>query len=121
MDVQLEEWRTGWIFMKISMIMFVIFDFRINQGKFSLGGKEYQLAINNGLNHLHGGIDGFNKKLWRPKIIQKGKSTGIEFYYLSPDGEENYPGNVEVKFKNKFTNILLNFFITGIYKVFINN
>ena len=103
------------------MILFVMLYFRINQGKFSLGGNEYQLAINNGLNHLHGGIDGFNKKIWKPKIIQKGDSTGIEFHYLSPDGEENYPGNVEVKFKNKLIYILLNLIIIGICKIFINN
>lgn len=71
---------------------------RIKDGKFTLDGKEYQLAANNDPGgipcHLHGGLTGFDKVLW------KGAPTadnGVEFTYLSKDGEEGYPGNLTVK------------------------
>jgi aldose 1-epimerase len=70
---------------------------RIAKGKFELDGKTYQLAINNGENHLHGGLKGFDKKIWDAKEYREGNETGIELNYTSPDGEENYPGNLEVK------------------------
>jgi len=63
---------------------------RTAKGKFSLGGKEYNLSINNGENHLHGGTNGFDKKLWEPNV--EGKR--ITFSYVSRDGEEGYPGEV---------------------------
>ncbi len=67
---------------------------RIKSGKFLIDGVEYQVALNdNGINHLHGGIKGFNAKLWNAEIIEK----GLELTYFSKDGEENYPGNVNVK------------------------
>ncbi|MGE5496997.1 MAG: aldose epimerase family protein [Syntrophothermus sp.] len=71
---------------------------RIGKGKFSLDGKEYQLAINNGANHLHGGKAGFDKKLWtieKTEMTQEGPSVTMS--YLSPDGEENYPAAVKIK------------------------
>ena len=68
---------------------------RIAKGKFSLDGEEYQLATNNGPNHLHGGIKGFDKHVWKSKIIEVG--TGVEFTRKSPDGEEGYPGNLSCK------------------------
>lgn len=67
---------------------------RIAKGKFSLGGKEYTLATNNGTNHLHGGKKGFHTVVWDAK--QTDKQT-LELSYLSPDGEEGYPGNLHVK------------------------
>ena len=68
---------------------------RIRKGKFSLLGKEYQLAKNNGENHLHGGIIGYNDVVWDANF-DKDKSN-LELTYLSKDGEENYPGNVSLK------------------------
>ena len=65
---------------------------RIKDGKFTLDGKEYQLAVNNGTNHLHGGNIGYNEKVW--DVLEATEST-LKLRYLSPDGEENYPGNLE--------------------------
>lgn len=67
---------------------------RISHGKLVLEGKEYQLAINNGPNHLHGGIVGFDKKVW--DVVNASQSKLI-LAYLSKDGEENYPGNLKVQ------------------------
>lgn len=66
---------------------------RIAKGKFTLDGKEYTLAINNGPNHLHGGIKGFNAVVWDVKEIS---DNSIKLFYLSVDGEEGYPGNLSV-------------------------
>lgn len=70
---------------------------RIKDGKFTLEGKEYSLATNNDPGgipcHLHGGIKGFDKVVWSGKVIK----DGVEFSYLSKDGEEGYPGNLSVK------------------------
>lgn len=66
---------------------------RIKNGHFTLNGKEYQLAVNNNGNHLHGGVFGFNRKLWQAEFIP----NGISFSCLSPEGEESYPGNLDVK------------------------
>uniref|UniRef100_A0A8D1AJ55 Galactose mutarotase n=2 Tax=Sus scrofa TaxID=9823 RepID=A0A8D1AJ55_PIG len=65
---------------------------RIAKGTFTLDGKEYKLAINNGPNSLHGGVRGFDKVLWTPRVL----SNGIEFSRVSPDGEEGYPGELKV-------------------------
>jgi len=70
---------------------------RIAKGKFTLDGKEYKLAVNNGPNHLHGGKKGFDKVVWDAKpLAATGSEQGIEFHYLSKDGEEGYPGNLDV-------------------------
>src|SRR3989339_1839380 len=66
---------------------------RIGKGKFKLGGKEYQLSINNGENHLHGGTNGFNKKVW---TVLDASAQSISLKYISQDGEEGYPGTVEL-------------------------
>ena len=66
---------------------------RIKDGKFTLDGKEYTLAINNGPNHLHGGLVGFNMRVWEVKSTSENK---IVLRYFSPDGEEGYPGNLYV-------------------------
>ena len=63
---------------------------RIARGRFVLNSIEYSLAINNGPNHLHGGLKGFDKVVWQARQID----DGIQLSYLSKDGEENYPGNV---------------------------
>lgn len=65
---------------------------RIAKGKFELGGKKYELPINNGPNHLHGGPDGFQNQVWDSR---KSKG-GVEFIYVSKDGEAGYPGNLKV-------------------------
>ncbi len=67
---------------------------RIEKGKFTLKGKEYTLAVNNGPNHLHGGLKGFSHKLWSARDID---NNTIEFSLVSPDGEEGYPGNLDVQ------------------------
>lgn len=65
---------------------------RIARGKFSLNGVEYQLAQNNGANHLHGGNKGFDKRVWSATETE----SGLRLEYFSKDGEENYPGNLNV-------------------------
>lgn len=67
---------------------------RIAKGKFTLNGKQYNLATNNSPNHLHGGKKGFNAQVWDAKQVD---DHTIEFSRLSPDGEEGYPGNLKVK------------------------
>jgi aldose 1-epimerase len=66
---------------------------RIGKGKFTLDGKEYKLATNNGPNSLHGGVKGFDKVMWTPTLT-RGNSSTITLTYRSPDGEEGYPGNL---------------------------
>ncbi len=70
---------------------------RIAKAKFILHEKEYQLAVNNGENTLHGGNVGFDKKIWKTKTIKTSKDLSLEMKYISPDGEEGYPGNLSVK------------------------
>ncbi|MCF6270833.1 MAG: galactose mutarotase [Melioribacteraceae bacterium] len=67
---------------------------RVANGKFSIDGKEYQLSINNGANHLHGGIKGFNRVVWDASIKETDEGLVLELTYLSKDGEEGYPGNL---------------------------
>lgn len=67
---------------------------RIAKGKFGLDGKSYQLAINNGPNHLHGGVMGFDKRVWKGESVTSGAGPGVKFTRLSHDGEEGYPGNL---------------------------
>ncbi len=69
---------------------------RIGEGKFTLEGKNYSLAINNGPNHLHGGLIGFDRKLWLAEMIESAENVGVKLSYLSPDQEEGYPGNLQV-------------------------
>lgn len=64
---------------------------RIKEGRFTLNQKEYQLAKNNGKNHLHGGEEGFNKKVFSYEFL----ADGVHFFRVSPDGEEGYPGELE--------------------------
>jgi len=68
---------------------------RIAKGKFTLDGKEYTLATNDGANHLHGGLKGFDKVLWKGEAVRDSSGVGVRFSYLSRDGEEGYPGNLE--------------------------
>ena len=68
---------------------------RIGQGTFKIDGKTYQLALNNGPNNLHGGLSGFNRKIW---TIESLNTTKITLRLVSPDCEEGYPGNLIVHF-----------------------
>ena len=77
---------------------------RIAKGKFSLNGKSYQLAINNGVNALHGGVQGFDKKIWKATSFENTKSVGVLLSGVSPDGEEGYPGNLKVTVKYELNN-----------------
>lgn len=69
---------------------------RIGKGRFTLEGKTYQLALNdNGINHLHGGNVGYNAKVW--DVVEKdGDEPALEMHILSPDGDEGYPGNLDL-------------------------
>lgn len=67
---------------------------RIAKGHFELDGKAYQMATNNGPNHLHGGIRGFDKQVWTARTEMTPKGPAIHLGLLSPDGQENYPGNL---------------------------
>jgi aldose 1-epimerase len=66
---------------------------RIGKGKFTLKGKDYKLAVNNGPNHLHGGLTGFSMVVWD---VIRSSPDQVELFYLSKDGEEGYPGNLRV-------------------------
>jgi aldose 1-epimerase len=70
---------------------------RIANGKFKIGEHEYTLATNNGPNHLHGGNIGFDAVMWQAEEIKTDAAVGIKFSYTSADGEEGYPGKVDVK------------------------
>ena len=69
---------------------------RIAKGEFTLDGKTYKLAINNGPNSLHGGLKGFDKKVWKAKDVSGPAGPAVELSYLSANGEEGYPGNLSV-------------------------
>ncbi len=72
---------------------------RIAKGKFSLNGKDYNLAVNNGPNALHGGIKGFDKHIWNVIEVVGSDFAGLIFTRTSPDGEEGFPGNLQVEVK----------------------
>lgn len=67
---------------------------RVAKGKFTLEGKEYTLAINNGPNHLHGGLKGYDKVVWKAQPIETADGPSLRLMYVSPDGEEGYPGTL---------------------------
>lgn len=69
---------------------------RIEGAAFELGGKTYQLAVNDGRNHLHGGLIGFDKKIWSAKPLETTEGPSVMFSLMSPDMEEGYPGNLKV-------------------------
>lgn len=70
---------------------------RIAKGHFTLDGKEYTLAVNNGPNSLHGGLKGFDKVVWQPTPGMTSAGPSLELTYVSKDGEEGYPGTLSVK------------------------
>lgn len=76
---------------------------RIGDGKFTLDGKTYQLATNDGKNHLHGGVKGFDKVVWDASTTND-SIPSVTLNYLSKDGEEGYPGNLKVTVQYTLTN-----------------
>ncbi|HKS08291.1 MAG TPA: aldose epimerase family protein [Pyrinomonadaceae bacterium] len=70
---------------------------RIALGRFSLNGVDYQLTQNNGVNHLHGGAKGFDKRVWKAADKSTDDSAALHLEYLSVDGEEGYPGNLQAE------------------------
>lgn len=73
---------------------------RIAKGKFTLEGKEYSLSINNGPNHLHGGPTGFHARVWDAEQLSE---NSLKLHYLSTDGEEGFPGNLDMTVVYTFT------------------
>jgi aldose 1-epimerase len=69
---------------------------RIAGGKFSVDGQVYELDTNNGPNHLHGGWKGFDKVIWQSQTFEKADAVGVILKYLSADGDQGYPGNLQV-------------------------
>ena len=67
---------------------------RIGQGRFTLDHKEYKLTINNGKNQLHGGPEGFYRKVWKAEEVEAKDGPSLKLTYVSPDGEEGYPGTL---------------------------
>lgn len=77
---------------------------RIANGRFSLNGKTYKLATNNGPNHLHGGVVGFDKKVWKALPVRRNNGVALELRLLSPNGDEGYPGNLNTRVLYTLTN-----------------
>ncbi|MBE6600517.1 MAG: galactose mutarotase [Ruminococcaceae bacterium] len=75
---------------------------RIARGRFTLDGKSYKVSINNNANSLHGGICGFNAKIWAAEAVD-GDEPELILSLVSPDGEEGFPGKLEVKVRYKLT------------------
>ncbi|MEQ8144027.1 aldose epimerase family protein [Streptomyces sp. OP7] len=70
---------------------------RIGKGTFTLDGKRYQLSVNDGENSLHGGAQGFDKRVWDVEPFTRGSDVGLHLYYTSVDGEMGYPGTLRTK------------------------
>lgn len=70
---------------------------RIARARFTLDGRTYKLAANDGPNHLHGGVKGFDKVLWNAEQTRGAAGPGVTFTRVSPDGEEGYPGTLSVR------------------------
>jgi aldose 1-epimerase len=99
---------------------------RINKGRFKLEGKEYQLSRNNGENHLHGGTGGFFNRVWNvvnSDTLGSNWNASIILKYISKDGEEGYPGNVEISVRYSLTKdneLSINYSATSDKKTIMN-
>lgn len=76
---------------------------RIARGHFILNGKEYPLATNNGVNHLHGGKIGYGVRMWEVTTLEEETADTLAFHLISPDGEEGYPGTLDVNVTYQWT------------------
>lgn len=76
---------------------------RIKDGVFTVDGRRYQVATNDGPNHLHGGIIGFDKQLWDAEHFQQDDACVLRLFLVSPDGQEGYPGTVRVAVEYRLT------------------
>ncbi len=76
---------------------------RIEDAGFELNGRYYRLAANDGKNHLHGGLKGFDSVVWEPEIVDRGGVESLKLTYSSPAGEEGYPGNLDATVIYSFT------------------
>ena len=77
---------------------------RIGKGRFMLDGREYKLFVNNNGNSLHGGQVGFDKKVWHAEPVKSAGGPGVRFHYVSPHGEEGYPGKLDTTVTYTLTN-----------------
>ena len=77
---------------------------RIEGGQFTIDGQDYKVAVNNGPNHLHGGLVGFDKVVWEAEAMETDRGPAVQLSYLSKDGEEGYPGNLQVTVAYVLTN-----------------
>ena len=77
---------------------------RIAKGKFKIDGQEYSLATNNDPNHLHGGKKGFDALVWKSEEVKSADGVGVKFTLRSPDGDEGFPGNLDVVATYTLTN-----------------
>jgi len=77
--------------------------FRTGEGKFTLDGKTYQLTLNSNGHHLHGGTRGFNRAVWTARPCQTPAGPAVEFSHRSPDGDQGYPGNLQVAVRYPLT------------------
>jgi aldose 1-epimerase len=96
---------------------------RIAKGRLTLVGKEYKLATNNGENHLHGGIKGFDKVIWKARPFQGKAGPAVELTYVSPDGEEGYPGRLSTRVVYTLTNnneLRIDYFATTDKETIVN-
>lgn len=76
---------------------------RVAKGAYVVDGRAHAGAVNNGANHLHGGLVGFDKVLWAPRVYVTPAAAGVEFSYTSPAGEEGYPGTLTTKADYRLT------------------
>ena len=96
---------------------------RIAKGSFVLDGQTYKVATNNGPNHLHGGIKGFDKVLWQSEKFQNRNGVGVIFRYTSRDGEEGYPGTLKAQVTytlNDRNELIVDYFATSDKPTLVN-
>jgi aldose 1-epimerase len=96
---------------------------RIAKGRFTLDGRQYRLVQNDGENHLHGGIKGFDKVVWKARPVRNRQGVGVRLTYRSRDGEEGYPGTVSVTVIYTLTDaneLRIDYFATTTKKTILN-